>query len=469
MGMRVTNVVGLTLIIAVTNICLGFALAVALGYGPPGLVNSLGTFRLSPSRLPFRLPWRIPFHIPFHIQIHFHKKVPPPVEEPVEDQPIAGLEEMLETSECGEMHFEPFNDPYDDDAGELLHPDMPDAWNLNEKFVETSVLKLNIAMMKSGMRATEIDTKLRACRGHSDAETIETCLRLLREDCISYLAEQSETAKKFGARLGELGELKSLGQEIEMDNLEQSAQVETTLNNLEFMDFSGDPEAGNYRLLEEVKNLRMARHRLHDKQESAFLAIARFENRIDKIEKQICDDPQTKLLNRIGVELELYKWWQQKLHKKRPMSMALFDIDRFGLVNEQHGPLIGDRVLFQFGQLLKSAVGKSDLVGRYAGQQFLVVMLDVGPRAALKTFEVMRQTVEKTTFMYDLGKINITTGEAITEVAPGESYAGVLDRLEKSIKSVKEAGVNQAVLHNGRVIEPIDSPSFGVEETRLQI
>ena len=51
----------------------------------------------------------------------------------------------------------------DEDAGDrgvagLLHPNAPENWDLNEKYVETSLLKLNIAMIKSGVRATEIDT-----------------------------------------------------------------------------------------------------------------------------------------------------------------------------------------------------------------------------------------------------------------------------------------------------------------------
>jgi hypothetical protein len=116
------------------------------------------------------------------------------------------------------------------------------------------------------------------------------------------LAEQSEAAEKFRARIGELGELASLGEEIEMTNLEQSAQVETTINNLEYMDFRSDPEAANQRLLEEIKNLRTARHKLRDNQEVAFLSIARYEKRIDKIEKQLFIDPLTKLRNRIGLE-----------------------------------------------------------------------------------------------------------------------------------------------------------------------
>ena len=168
----------------------------------------------------------------------------------------ADFAEMFDAGTADDLSIQPFEEPYDDDVAELMSPTMPEQWDLNEKYVETSILRLNIAMIKSGIRATEIDTRLRTCRGHSDHETIETCLRLLREDCISYLAEQSEAAEKFSARISELGELSSLGEEIEMTNLEQSAQVETTINNLEYMDFRSDPEAANQRLLEEIKNLR---------------------------------------------------------------------------------------------------------------------------------------------------------------------------------------------------------------------
>lgn len=449
----------LTFIIAVLNIGLGFALATYWGYGPPGLADAWGSLRRNCPQIP--LP---------RFDLKRRRPAPHSFDLPLEPSIPSGLHELFDAGDPGELGIEPCDEPYDDDAAELMNPSIPELWDINEKYVEASVLRLNIAMIRSGARAAEIDSRLRSCRGRSDHETIETCLRLLREDCVGYLAEQSEAAQKFSDRIGELGELSSLGEEIEMGNFEQSAQVETTLNNLEYMDFNGDPEEGNRRLLEEIKNLGMARHRLRDKQEAAFLAIARCEDRIDKIEKQLFDDPLTQLPNRIGLEAELHAWWEQGRRKTRPMSAVLFDADKFGAVNEDYGPLLGDRILYQLGQILKSGFGEENLLGRFAGNRFLAVLLDAGPRAALKSIERIRQTVEKTTFLHEDRTIKITVGAAITEVKPDDGeYIAVLERLEKTMKTVKENGPNRAFLCDGHTPEPVESPNFGVEADEIVI
>ena len=167
----------------------------------------------------------------------------------------ASLEDLLDSGADEELDIEPFDEAYDDDVAALSSPEGPDSWDLDEKYVETSILKLNIAMMKSGARSTEIDTTLRAIRGNSDSATIQSCLAELTLDCETYLAEQAETSERFSERVSELGELAALGEEIEMANLEQSAQIETTVSNLRTMDFETDLEAANDRLLEEIKNL----------------------------------------------------------------------------------------------------------------------------------------------------------------------------------------------------------------------
>jgi diguanylate cyclase (GGDEF)-like protein len=443
------------------NIALGFILACYLGYGPPVFAAAVGSLQRFQPRFHFSFLRRGPKEPEISLEELAALKLPPLPE---------GLEELFDSDEVAELNIEPFDEPYDDDAGELMNPSVPELWDLNEKYVEASILQLNIAMMKSSARTTDIDCQLRECRGHSDRETIETCLRLLREDCVSYLAEQSEAAGKFRDRLGELGqELSILCEEIEMGNFEQAAQVETTLNNLEYMDFGADPEEGNRRLLEEIKNLGGARYRLRDKQEAAFLAIARCENRIDKIEKQLFTDPLTKLPNRIGLEVALHEWWKQRRHKTKSISAVLFDVDRFSLFNENHGPLLGDKVLYQIGQILKAGFGETDLFGRFAGQRFLAVLLDVGPRAALRNIELMRQTIEKTVFIHDEEQIKMTVGCAITEIKPDDTYIGVLERLEKTLKTVKEAGANRTFMHIGRDVERVESPSFGAESNEIVI
>jgi len=456
-------VVLLTLVIGVLNVGLGYAAAVYLGYGPPGL----------------RQAWE---------SLSFERGTPARPEPGVVESPIMSAEQLLEGLDGTDLESllddEPDEDPHDtleveaydeveerddEDVSSLLNPDAPEIWDINEKYVETAILKLNIAMMKSGAKATEIDTRLRACRGHTDAETIQSCLAELKEDCETYLAEQSEAATRFSERISELGELSSLGEEIEMANLEQSAQVESTLNNLKHMDFESDLEAANKRLLEELNHLRIARHKLRDHQEMAFLAVARYQDRMGKIEARLYDDPLTRLRNRIGIETTLWNWWQHGRTKSRQMSAVLFDLDGFDEVNESYGSLIGDRILYQFAQMLKANLGKRDLLGRYAGQRFFAVICDVGPRTATKNAETIRQKLEKTTFHSGSDEIRVTTCLGVTEIAPQDSEEALFGRLEKALAEAKKAGPNCAVFHDGKEPELVESPNFGVQPAEIAI
>jgi len=427
----------LTLIFGVLNVCLGYAVAVQLGYGPPRL---WGGAWMGPAR-----EWAV--------------EAPEP-EEPSSEQFMAA---MLDDGDEEGTFGEPYIEPYDDDVADLLDPDNPEAWYLNEKYIETSILKLNVAMMKSGAKATEIDTRLRSVRGHTDLETIRWAVEELKEDCRVYLAQQGEASEKFHNRIDELGELASLGEEIEMANLEQSAQIETTINNLGFMDLESDPEAANTRLLEEINNLRMARHRLRDSHETAFLTVARYEGRLKDIEPQLFNDPVTGLRNRTGLETALAAWFEQKRHHSRQMSAALFDIDAFGHVNEVYGSLIGDRILHHLARVIEESADKSDLVGRFAGQQFLRMLVDVGPRAAIKSAETLRQTIERVTFRSGAAEIRVTVGCAITEVKPEDTEREVFQRLGAALKAAKRAGPNRCCVFDRREPEPVESPNFGAE------
>ncbi len=442
----------LTLAFGVLNICLGYAVAVFLGYGPPGLMeawetltgeNGSGSATIEPfSGLPQQLT-------------------------------AAPLEMMLDDEAGEESEIQPYDEPYDENAADFQQValDAPEHWDLNEKYIETSILKLNIAMMKSGARATELDTRLRACKGRSDTETIKDCFEKLQEDCEAYLAEQAENAERFRERVGELGELKALGDEIEMANLDQAAQVETTLNNLKYMDFDSDLEAANQRLLEEINNLRVARHRLRDEQEVAFLAIARYEDRIDKIEKQLFTDSLTKLRNRIGLEELLWQWWQQKRQHSRQMSAALFDLDDYGGLNERYGSLLGDRILYEVAQFMLRSAGKADTVARYAGQRFLVVMLDSGPRQATKLAETIRQSIEHLVFLHGNESIRLTACAGVTEIQPDDGYIDVFGRVETAVRQAKQGGPNRSsgFPPSEPGPAPIESPSFGIEDIEIVI
>jgi len=446
----------LTFLVGILNLGLGYALAIRWGWGPGTLGQA----------------WQ-DVDGGSHAATDIEDDVEVQVDELLDEFAETSLEDLLDSDAGEEMDIEVFDEAYDDDVAALSTPEGPVSWNLDEKYVETSILKLNIAMMKSGARATEIDTKLRAVRGKSDHDTIQSCLATLTVDCETYLDELSEMAERFSARIGELGELASMGEEIEMANLEQSAQIETTISNLRTMDFETDLEAANERLLEEIKNLRVARHKLRDNQDAAFLTIARYEGRMGTVEQQLYNDPLTGLCNRIGLETTLWEWWRQRRQQSRPMSAALFDIDGLTAVNEQYGSLCGDRIIQQIGRFIEGSVATGDLVGRFTGQQFVVVQLDVGPRAALKHFEVIRQSIHKTTYLLDNQSIHLTLTGGITEVMQNDTDVGLLERLEETLKAARSSGGNRAFIFDPHEMDAtpklVESPNFGVEPTDVEL
>ena len=225
------------------------------------------------------------------------------------------LEETLAHELASQTEATPLCDPCDENAAGSTAPPAGETWQLNEKYPETLILKLNIALMKRGARGSEIDTRLREGNQVPDAATVRACIDELKAEGEIYLSEQGEMALKLRERIEEFGEFKGLAEEIEASNLEEAAQVETTLSNLGHMDLSTDPEAARLRVLTEIGRLRVTRHKLRDRQEMAFLRISRHHNRLNEIAKPLLYDPLTELRSRIGLETQLWEWWQEGRHQ----------------------------------------------------------------------------------------------------------------------------------------------------------
>jgi hypothetical protein len=153
-------------------------------------------------------------------------------------------------------------------------PAKPQPRSLDEKYVEASVRRLNQAMLCSEAKVIEIESRLRAASGHDDRETIAACVAELLADCETYLVEQREAGTRFHERAGQSGELSSIVEQIELANLEQSAQVETAISSLRAMDFESDLATAAERLSAEIDGLRATRHRLSDSLKVAFPGIA---------------------------------------------------------------------------------------------------------------------------------------------------------------------------------------------------
>jgi two-component system, cell cycle response regulator len=117
-------------------------------------------------------------------------------------------------------------------------------------------------------------------------------------------------------------------------------------------------------------------------------------------------DGLTEVANRRALEEKLEEMWAHSQRMHEPLSLVLCDIDKFKSVNDQYGHQVGDIVLKEFAGLLKEAVREIDRVGRYGGEEFLLLLPGTALDSAVTFAERLRQAVKEHKFSFDKGTLN---------------------------------------------------------------
>jgi diguanylate cyclase (GGDEF)-like protein len=129
-----------------------------------------------------------------------------------------------------------------------------------------------------------------------------------------------------------------------------------------------------------------------------------------------------------------------------PLSVLFLDLDRFKLVNDRFGHLVGSRALRQLGQVLARCVRQVDTLARYGGDEFTIILVDTGLQDALQVAERIRATVEESRFEGGRGgeplRLTVSIGVA---AYPGHARAreDLLDLADKAMYRAKSAGRNK--------------------------
>jgi diguanylate cyclase (GGDEF)-like protein len=118
---------------------------------------------------------------------------------------------------------------------------------------------------------------------------------------------------------------------------------------------------------------------------------------------------------------------------------AILDIDHFKQVNDQYGHLYGDEMLLLFARIMTRTFRHEDLLFRYGGEEFAVVLSKVRTENALIALERFRRAVEAYNFP-QIGKKTVSVG--VTEIGQGETIGAVIDRADKALYFAKEHGRN---------------------------
>ena len=158
-------------------------------------------------------------------------------------------------------------------------------------------------------------------------------------------------------------------------------------------------------------------------------------------------DELTQLYNRRYLTSQLrYETFRAKRYK-HVLSVLMFDLDHFKLVNDRHGHPIGDQVLQQFSQTIRPLLRESDWLARYGGEEFVAVLPEISLEQAVLTAERFREQLNHKPLHTRAGPVNVTTSIGVAAFAPEkEDSDALLARADKALYDSKQLGRNRVTV-----------------------
>jgi diguanylate cyclase (GGDEF)-like protein len=155
---------------------------------------------------------------------------------------------------------------------------------------------------------------------------------------------------------------------------------------------------------------------------------------------QASTDPLTGLMNRRSLEARA----SELLRSGASISVLYLDLDHFKLINDTHGHDTGDRALRQFSKVLRDSTRTGDLVGRWGGEEFVIVVADDTDQTVQALFERIQESLVVASAIGQTPAVTTSGGAAHSDVA--SSFADVLARADRALLLAKQKGRNRLIM-----------------------
>ena len=164
--------------------------------------------------------------------------------------------------------------------------------------------------------------------------------------------------------------------------------------------------------------------------------------RVELMEKQAVTDELTGLYNRRAFAPLGEKEVGRARRYQRPLALIFFDIDHFKNVNDTHGHLIGDHVLRVLTELVTKTTRATDIVCRYGGEEFVVLMPEAGRDEGLAMAERLRHEISRMTVVTAVGTLSLTVSLGVAELGAdeAENLESLIARADRAMYQAKAAG-----------------------------
>ena len=162
-----------------------------------------------------------------------------------------------------------------------------------------------------------------------------------------------------------------------------------------------------------------------------------------QLETMAKHDALTGVLNRRGMMERLQYEAIRSKRNQSTCSLILGDIDFFKKINDTCGHDAGDLVLKELGRVFPTYTRGQDLVSRWGGEEFLLLLPDTGIQGARTLAEKIRTGIEKMELVYDGRKIAVTMSFGLARVNPGGSIEEGITEADRHLYQAKEGGRNR--------------------------
>jgi diguanylate cyclase len=177
--------------------------------------------------------------------------------------------------------------------------------------------------------------------------------------------------------------------------------------------------------------------------------IEEMQQCLERLSEEALEDALTGVANRRAFDRELDVLIHSKAsNKQSEFCLLLLDIDRFKLVNDKHGHLIGDRVLRFVAQMIKKSIKGGDFVARFGGEEYAVIFPDTSNQGGVVVANAIIQAVasQKLTLNKQglkLGKVTLSGG--LSMFKKGDTANCLIERADKCLYQAKSKGRNTIV------------------------
>lgn len=178
----------------------------------------------------------------------------------------------------------------------------------------------------------------------------------------------------------------------------------------------------------------------HDDLLATKLALEHVKSELQETRQMLHEDALTGAKNRRAMDAVLAREVARFRRSGARLTVAMIDIDHFKAVNDEYGHDAGDKLLLHLTMVVKSVLREADVLVRYGGEEFLLVLPDTDTQGAEFVLDRLRLVVQKSPLQYEKNSIRVTFSGGIAQLLPDENGHSLIMRADAAMYEAKHAG-----------------------------